>query len=196
MNSIYAGVSLLVILSNAPGGLPKTNFRSQRASRHQPILETSVEMQRLFKFFLGTWRVSETFEASSTRKGQRRKGIAKFRAGPGLSLIEDYRSNGSAGKLRFMGIFWWNPKLNAYQVLTCANNDGCRLRGTLRWEGGHLVNTWDEDVNGKKATFRDSFVDLLPSSFTLVSEGSAEGKTIWHVTTRYTKNKLNSVSTP
>ena len=187
---------MLVILSNAPGGLPKTNFRSQRASRQQPILETSVEMQRLFKFFLGIWRVSETFEASSTRKGQSRKGIAKFRAGPGSSLIEDYRSNGSAGELRFMGIFWWNPKLNAYQVLTCANNDGCGLRGTLRWEGGHLVNTWDEDVNGRKATFRDSFVDLLPSSFTLVSEGSAEGKTIWQVTTRYTKNKLNSVSTP
>jgi len=28
-------------------------------------------------------------------------------------------------------------------------------------------------------------VDLLPSSFRLVSEGTAEGKTIWRVITRY-----------
>jgi hypothetical protein len=75
--------------------------------------------------------------------------------------------------------------LHDFHVFTCANNDGCQLRGTAKSEGKELVNSWEEKVDGKTATFRDSFVDILPSSFRLVSEGSADGKTIWRVVTTY-----------
>ena len=68
-----------------------------------------------------------------------------------------------------------------------ANNDGCQLRGTAKWEGKELVNSWEEKVDGKTARFKDSFVDISPSSFRLVSEGSADGKTIWRVITIYEK---------
>jgi hypothetical protein len=143
------------------------------------------EMEKLYDAFVGSWQVTETFEISIERQGKARKGTARFRTTPGRSLIEEYRSTGSAGSLSFMALFWWDPSAQIYRLLTCANNDGCQLRGTARWDGKELVNSWEEDVGGTSAKFHDSFVDLSPSSFRLVSEGTAGGKTIWRVITRY-----------
>jgi hypothetical protein len=56
-----------------------------------------------------------------------------------------------------------------------------------RWEGMSLVNIWEEEIEGKKISFKDSFVDISPSSFTLVSEGLRDGTAVWRVTTKYTK---------
>ena len=61
------------------------------------------------------------------------------------------------------------------------------MRGTARWEGDTLVNAWDVVEGGKKVSYRDSFIDISPRSFRLVSEGVSEGKTVWRVTTRYTR---------
>jgi len=102
-------------------------------------------------------------------------------------LIEDYRSTGSAGTLSFLGLLWWDESTHIYRLLTCANNDGCQLRGTAKWEGKELVNSWEEKVDGKTARFKDSFVDIQPSSFRLVSEGSTSESMIWRVITEYTR---------
>ena len=143
------------------------------------------EMERVFQTFVGTWQVRETFEVSRSQEGKTREGTASYRAGPGYSLIEDYRSNGSAGMLHFFSILWWDTSAHVYRLLTCANNEGCQMRGTAKWEGKELVNSWEEKVDGKTAIFKDSFLDILPSSIRLVSEGTAGGKIIWHVTTKY-----------
>jgi hypothetical protein len=150
-------------------------------------LHPSAEMERLRKAFAGDWSVSENFAISASKQGATRHGRATFTVGPGFSLVENYRSTGSAGDLRFLGILWWDPKSNAYQFFTCANDEGCALRGTARWEGNNLVNTWEEEVNGKPALFKDSFVDISPDSFTLISEGVSDGTPIWRVTTRYVR---------
>jgi hypothetical protein len=149
-------------------------------------------MERLLNAFVGKWAVKETFEVSASKQGRTREGTATFRAGPGFSLIEDYRSNGSAGELHFLALLWWDPKSQAYALLTCANNDGCQLRGTARWEGPNLVNTWEEEIEGKKISFKDSFGDISPSSITLVSEGLRDGTAVWHVTTKYTMQNTSS----
>jgi len=158
-------------------------FPKWDSDEFQPV----PEMQRLVDTFAGEWRVSETFalEVGTPRQEKTRQGTVSFRVGPGVSLIEDYRSNGSAGNLRFLGLLWWDQSAQLYRLLTCANNEGCRLRGTAKSEGRDLVNSWEEKVDGKVATFKDSFVDILPTSFRLVSEGTAEGKAIWRVITKY-----------
>jgi hypothetical protein len=46
---------------------------------------------------------------SADRQGRSRRGVATLKAGSGFSLIEDYRSNGSAGELRFLAILSWDP---------------------------------------------------------------------------------------
>src|SRR6266496_6275039 len=84
----------------------------------------SPEMQKLIDAFVGDWVVSENFEVSASRQDQTRQGTASFRAGPGFSLIEDYKSNGSAGELNFLGILWWDQAARVYRLLTCVNNDG------------------------------------------------------------------------
>jgi hypothetical protein len=167
-----------------------TNNDTNSAKGATASFDPSPEMQKLLDAFDGQWTVSETFEMSSSRHGQTRQGNATLHAGPGVSLMEDYKSNGSAGELNFFALLWWDKSAQVYRVLTCANNSGCALRGTAQWEGSALVNSWREDVGGKTATFRDSFEDISPSGFHLVSEGSADGKTVWRVITEYKRINL------
>jgi hypothetical protein len=149
-------------------------------------------MQRLFQTFIGEWNVSEVFEASATKQGRTRHGVCSIKAGPGFSMLEDCRTNGSAGELQFLGVLWWDPKANAYQFFTCANVEGCAMRGTARWEGNRLVNSWEEEDKGKRVTYKDSFVDLSPASFTLISEGVSDGTTVWRVVTKYGRRSAAS----
>jgi len=144
-------------------------------------------MARLYRVFFGEWNVHESFEVGGPRRGATRDGTAIFREGAGFSLVEDYRSEGTAGELRFLALLWWDRSAGSYQMMTCANSDGCAMRGTARWEGDALVNSWDEKEGDRTIALRDSFIDISPQSFTLVSEGVSEGKIVWRVTTRYTR---------
>lgn len=183
MNRIVTMTALMVLLGVSSGRSQQPDATARKSASSD--LRPAPEMQRLLDAFVGHWHVNESFEVSASRQGKTRQGTATFRAGPGYSLIEDYRSTGSAGTLSFLGLLWWDESAHIYRLLTCANNDGCQLRGTAKWEGKELVNSWEEKVDGKTARFKDSFVDISPSSFRLVSEGSADGKTIWRVITIY-----------
>jgi hypothetical protein len=185
---IMSSIGLLSTLGYCQGS-DKTGAHDHAKKQR---LHPSAEVQRLLKAFAGDWSVSENFEVNESKRGGTRQGHATFTIGPGLSLVENYRSSGSAGDLRFLGILWWDPKLNAYPFFTCANNDGCEVRGTARWEGNNLVNTWEEEVDGKHVAFKDSFVDITPSSFTLVSEGVSGGNPIWRVVTKYVRAKTRT----
>jgi hypothetical protein len=171
------------VFSLAAGALPSRVTEPATRSHFQP----SPEIARLLRAFAGDWHVHETFEVSARHPGGVRDGTASFREGAGFSLVEDYRSKGTAGELRFLGVFWWDPSARVYRLLTCANDDGCEVRGTLRWEGDALVNSWEERERGNPVVYRDSFVAITRDSFTLLSEGLSQGKTIWRVTTRYTR---------
>ena len=177
--------------------LPRVVYPTQSETSQKESIapQASPEMRRLSDAFLGNWRVSESFEIEPAKRGMTREGTASFRLGAGVSLVEDYHSNGSAGDLHFLALLWWDGSKHFYRLLTCANNSGCELRGSARWEGNALVNSWQEDVQGQTATFEDSFRDITPSSFVLVSEGKAGAKVIWRVITRYSRVR-ESIATP
>ena len=84
----------------------------------------SPSMNKLFRVFVGDWTVSETFQRNEFfPRGGERKGEARFTVGTGgTSLIEDYHSNGSAGKLDFLLVIWWVPDARVYKVFTCSNS--------------------------------------------------------------------------
>jgi len=153
----------------------------------------SPEIKKLLQAFAGNWSVSENFEVSATKQGRTRRGVCTIQEAPGFSMAEDCQTNGSAGELRFLAVLWWDSKADAYQFFTCANRDGCAIRGTARWEGNSLVNTWIEEDHGKQAAYKDSFVDITPTSFTLVSEGITDGTPVWRVITKYIRRKTGKL---
>ena len=147
-----------------------------------------IEVYKLLRSFQGTWSVFESFQKGEFfPKGGARNGTAKITPGPGrLSLVEDYHSNGSAGKLDLLAVIWWDSTAKLYRPLICSGGEGCVVRGTLRWQGNTLINDYDEVIGGKKRKMRDSFVDITPTSFTLVAAVFTQGSE-WQpiITTRY-----------
>jgi hypothetical protein len=153
-------------------------------------------MNKLFQAFVGDWSVRETFQRNEFfPKGGERKGMARFRVGTGgTSLIEDYHSDGSAGKLDFLLVIWWNAPAGIYQVFTCSNgsDNAGQLRGSAHWEQATLVNDYVEKLNGKDQKFQDRFSDLTAAAFTLVAGIERNGKTFVPLITTTYRRKVNS----
>jgi len=152
--------------------------------------DSSPEIERLVKAFGGEWKVVEDFERNAFfPNGGARKGTARISLGTGgTTLIEDYHSDGSAGRLDFLAVIWWDKDAELYRFFTCANdvNHACELRGTAHWEGAAFVNDYEEMFAGKKTKFQDSFSRITPTSFTLTAAIAATrgpGKPL--ITTRY-----------
>src|SRR5215469_18156010 len=99
MNKFATTAASIVLFCVALGPTKKTGTAAPKWDSDE--IRPSAEMQRLVDTFSGKWRVSETFEleVGTPRPGKTRQGTASFRLGPGVSLIEDYRSAGSAGSL-------------------------------------------------------------------------------------------------
>jgi hypothetical protein len=133
----------------------------------------SPEMKRLSDALAGDWNTVETMERSQFfPNGAGRHGITHVRLGAGgTTLISEGRSDGSAGKLRYLIAIWWDKDAGVYHFFTCFNGDTnpCVLRGTAHWEGDTFVNEYEETVNGKKTKFRDVFSHITPTSRTLVA---------------------------
>jgi hypothetical protein len=98
MNNFTTTAASIVLFCVTLGHAKKTATAAPKwdSDEFQPV----PEMKRLVDTFAGNWRVSETFEldVGTPRQGKTRQGTASFRTGPGVSLIEDYRSTGSAGR--------------------------------------------------------------------------------------------------
>ncbi len=148
-------------------------------------------MNRLLKAFAGEWKTTESMEREFFPNGGARQGTATFRLGTGgTTLIEEGSSDGSAGKLAFLIVFWWDKSAEVYRLVTCFNgyNKPCEMRGTAHWEGETFVNDYEEPVKGKSTPFRDSFFQITPASFTLVQSVSSEnGSMKPRITTKYTR---------
>src|SRR5258707_1508041 len=156
----------------------------------------SPAMNKLFQAFVGDWVVRETFQRNEFfPKGGERKGMARIRVGTGgTSLIEDYHSDGSAGKLDFLLVIWWNAPAGTYQVFTwtSGSDNAGQLSGRPHWERATLVNEYVEKLNGKEQKFQDRFSDLTAAAFTLVAGIERNGKTFLPLITTTYRRKVNS----
>lgn len=164
-----------------------------QASDREAETPANPAMARLAQAFLGAWNTSESFARSAVfPKGGERTGTAHFRlATGGTTLVEDYHSNGSAGKLDFLVIIWWNQEAGLYEFFTCANGDKnpCRIRGTAQWDSDNsFVNAYQETMRGGRKRWTDTFSQITPQSFTLVAAMEISGgKRQPMITTKYTR---------
>ena len=136
--------------------------------------DSSPEIERLVKSFGGEWKVVETLEHNDFfPNGGTRKGTARRSLGTGgTTVIEDYHSDGTAGRLDFIAIIWWDKDAKLYRFFTCSNNvnRACELRGTAHWEGETFVNDYEEMVAGRKTKFQGKFFcKVSPTSFSLTA---------------------------
>jgi hypothetical protein len=164
----------------------------QRARVSASNEAASPEMERLAKVFVGDWNTTESMERSKYfPNGGGRSGTSHWRlAVGGTTLVGEGHSDGSAGPLRYLITIWWDNKSQLYYFFTCFKDTGssCRIRGTAHWEGDNFVNDYEEIEHGKNTKWRDSFVQITPSSHTLIAardNGDGTMKTL--ITSRSTR---------
>ena len=153
------------------------------------------EMQRLLRTFEGTWLLSEEHEPPG---GASRESVSVgqqiWRPGPGgFTLIEEYRSGTSAGKIFGLSVTWWDQKAQGYRALWCVNTNpgGCTVMASLaKWQGGEFILGNEFERNGQKFTFKEVISDIAPDSFTqTLYQGVAGGELKRLMTIRATKVK-------
>jgi hypothetical protein len=133
----------------------------------------SPEMAKLAKALAGDWDTTETmvrnefFPNGGSRHG---RAHVTLTAG-GTTLMDEVHSDGSAGRLDGIVIIWWEKAAGVYRFFVCFNDveSACKVRGTAHWEGDTFVNDYEEVINGKTIKFRDSFVDITPTSHKLIA---------------------------
>jgi hypothetical protein len=163
-----------------------------QSSPDAPESVTDPEMTRLARAFVGEWDTTETFARNDFYpNGAERKGTARFTlATGGTSLIEEVHSDGSAGKLDFIVIIWWDKDEKSYNFFTCGNSGSnpCRLRGTAKWDGDSFLNQYELVIRGTKKKWHDTFSQIVPQSFTLVAAMESDNGTMQTmITTRYAR---------
>lgn len=124
--------------------------------------------------------------------GAERNGTARFSlATGGTSLIEEVHSDGSAGRLDFMVVIWWDNEAKVYNFFTCGNggNNPCKIRGTAHWDGDSFVNDYELTIRGAKKRWKDTFSEITPISFTLAAAMESMNGTALQpmITTQYRK---------
>jgi hypothetical protein len=166
-----------------------TPLLAQKANKPQ---SGNSEMSRLAKALAGDWNNLETMERSEWfPKGAERRGTSRCELSTGgTTLTCEGRSDGSAGRLDHLIVIWWDTKARLYRFFTCFKDQGsgCEVRGTAHWKGETFVNDYAEEVNGRQTPMRDSFIDITPTSHTLVAAiQTPDGKMKTLITTRSTR---------
>ena|SRR5438128_1674391 len=154
--------------------IPPFSDAQQSAKSAQPAESAAnPEMARLANALVGDWNTTESMEKSEFfPNGGSRHGHSHVQlVADGTSLLAEFHSNGSAGKLEGFYVIWWDKPGNIYNFFVCFNDSKtpCKLRGTAHLEGDAFVNDYEEMVDGKMTRWRDSFVHITPNSHTLVA---------------------------
>lgn len=156
---------LLILLASTARSAQVNKSREMNA---QP----TPEMKKLFSSLAGDWDTQEKREKTEFfPNGGERKGKTHIRlAAGGAMLVMEGHSDGSAGPLSYLIVIWWDTQAKLYRYFTCFKDagSGCEVRGTAHWESNVFVNDYEEEVNGRKLKFRDTFQDLTSDSYTLL----------------------------
>ena len=93
------------------------------------------EMERLQKFYLGTWEYTETYGTGAVNTG-----VYTSELGPGgNSLINRFHSQGPVGDFEGLLVMTWDPREKAYKSYIFGNDFPGALVTTGNFEGDALV---------------------------------------------------------
>lgn len=167
---------------------PAATKQQQAQGGMPPMPKPSADMQKMIKALAGKWTVDVKTEAAMGMPASESKGDASFTRGPGgLSLIEEFRSQGSMGNFRGHGVVYWDEKAKYFTGIWCDSMTpaGCANGGTSKWEGDKIVGTMEmPDEKGAMAKYKMTYSDIKPDSFTFTMD-SPDGKPM--MTIAYTR---------
>jgi hypothetical protein len=156
---------LLILLASTASSAQVNESREVNA---QP----TPELKKLFSSLAGDWDTQEKREKTQFfPNGGKRKGQTQIRlAAGGAMLVMEGHSDGSAGPLSYLIVIWWDTQAKLYRYFTCFKDagSGCQVRGTAHWESNAFVNDYEQELDGRKLKFRDTFQDITPNSYTLL----------------------------
>jgi Protein of unknown function (DUF1579) len=157
-----------------------------------PAAKPSPEMQKMAKMLVGKWTAVTKTEPMGGMPGGEAKGEATFYRGPGgLSLIEDFKSQGGGfGNFRGHGVTYWDDKAKNYTGVWCDSMTpgGCSSAGTSTWEGDKIVGFMEmPDEKGQVQKYRMTYSDIKPDSVTFTMEAPDGGNYKPMMTIVYTR---------
>src|SRR5258708_7849423 len=113
----------------SPGATPSKLDPQPSQGSVTKMRQRSLEMQKLFNAFLGTWSLTETIEPTESAPSHGRgSGEVVLRPGPGgNSMIEEIHLTEPTGELSGLGLAWWDEKARGYRTVSCENGNpgGC-----------------------------------------------------------------------
>ena len=180
------------------GALACLSVRETEGNRSVHPGSAGMEIQQLIRSFSGQWAIEFTIEPSkSLPKGGQGHGTELWRSGPGgLSLIEEYESQGDDGSNIGHGIFWFEESHHHFQVLWCANDvpSGCMaISEGATWKDGELVLQHRWESRGKVHIMKEVFSEIKAGSFSqTVYMGDGSGNLEVQYKIRATRKKQES----
>lgn len=139
------------------------------ATKPEPSPESGME--RLIRNLSGTWTAQEIYDPGRLMpKGGISHSRYAYRIGPGrLSLIEEYQSDGAAGKSWGIGIIWLDRKTRTFGVTWCdsfALDEGCRTSPQVgKWNSDAFEISDAHEVDGKMVFEKEVWSNFTPTSY-------------------------------
>jgi|ERR1700722_3153527 len=159
--TIVVFASALVIVAGAQESSEQKKPATQETKAPQP----GPEMERI-KFLLGRWSTDSEYEKTPMiPDGGKCTGWYEARLGPGgFSIIADFEENGPLGPEIGHEVISWDPKQEAYTVVTVGNAFPGAVIGKSRWEGDKFVIQTDFTEHGTTMHLRSEYSDIKDHS--------------------------------
>ncbi len=176
---IVAIASAFVIVAGAQGPSEQKKPAAQEIKAPKP----GPEMERI-KFLIGRWNTDSEYEKTPMiPEGGKSTGWYEARLGPGgFSIIADFEESGPMGPEIGHEVISWDPKQEAYTVVTVGNAFPGAVIGKSRWEGDKLVTQSEFTENGTTMHLRSEYSDIKDHSTRIeefVQVGDSPPQLLW-----------------
>jgi Protein of unknown function (DUF1579) len=158
---IVAIASALVIVA----GAQEPSEQKKPATQEMKAPKPGPEMERI-KFLIGRWTTDSEYEKTPMiPEGGKSTGWYEARLGPGgFSIIADFEESGPMGPEVGHQVISWDPKQEAYTLVTVGNAFPGAVIGKSRWEGDKLVTQSEFVENGTTMHLRSEYSDIKDHS--------------------------------
>jgi hypothetical protein len=163
-------------------------LRTAQAAPSRPPVPAEIE--RLAKFYAGTWDYTETYEKSpSSPDARKNPGIYTSELGPGAnSIVNKFHSRGPVGDFEGLLVMTWDSKESAYKAYVFGSDFPGAIVETGHFEGDTLVFRGEFSMGQTKVAVRNT--NRLDADGKMISDefasanGAPESRVVQVIATR------------